>query len=218
MMEKLFILIIVIFLAVLFLTVGKGIANKKLAISAFWGGLYGERSVAQLLRSLDSRKYKVYNDILIKTSSGTGQIDHIVVSPYGIFVIETKHFTGLVTGHDDWASWYWSQKSEKKKIYSPVLQDLRHVDILSSITGIDKKLFIPVVVFTGKAHIHIDTCHAVLFSGQLIPFIKLFRNETLSSVHTEKCCKIIEKRNITDKRIRENHISYVNEIRKHYGR
>ena len=50
-------------------------------------GKLGERSVAKRLKRLDNHKYKVINDVILKTSRGTSQIDHLVVSNYGIFVI-----------------------------------------------------------------------------------------------------------------------------------
>lgn len=54
-------------------------------------GARGESRVANLLSRLDNSKYKALNDLLIRTARGTSQIDHVVVSPQGIFVIETKN-------------------------------------------------------------------------------------------------------------------------------
>ena len=61
-------------------------------------GLWGEKKISFLLWFLGS-EYKTFNDVLIKKKSGhTTQIDHLVISPYGIFVIETKNYTGWITG------------------------------------------------------------------------------------------------------------------------
>ena len=54
-------------------------------------GQTGENKVSRILAKLPEDKYKVINDLLLKTSHGTTQIDHIVLSEYGIFVIETKN-------------------------------------------------------------------------------------------------------------------------------
>ena len=59
-------------------------------------GKLGERSVSKRLKRLDNNKYKVINDVILKTSRGTSQIDHLVVSNYGIFVIENKNFSGNI--------------------------------------------------------------------------------------------------------------------------
>ena len=55
-------------------------------------GVIGERRVEIRLRKLPDNEYKVLNNVLIKTERGSSQIDHVVISIYGIFVIETKHF------------------------------------------------------------------------------------------------------------------------------
>ena len=68
-------------------------------------GYLGEKSVATILSLLPSDKYKIINDLLIEVDGRTIQIDHLVVSIYGIFVIETKNYKGRITGSDN--SDYW---------------------------------------------------------------------------------------------------------------
>ena len=54
-------------------------------------GRIGEHRVAHILDRLPKDRYRVINNLLLRTSSGnTTQIDHVVISEYGIFVIETK--------------------------------------------------------------------------------------------------------------------------------
>ena len=54
-------------------------------------GKAGEKTVSRKLSRLPKDKYKVLNDIMLATPKGTTQIDHIVVSIYGVFVVETKN-------------------------------------------------------------------------------------------------------------------------------
>lgn len=64
-----------------------------LSKSPYVKGKLGEYKVSSLLpKQLKPPTYQVLNDITILSQNGTTQIDHIVVSPYGIFVIETKNF------------------------------------------------------------------------------------------------------------------------------
>ena len=59
----------------------------------FSAGDSGEFTVARQLRRLPD-KYRVINDLLLPAGKGhTTQIDHVVVSPFGIFVIETKNIS-----------------------------------------------------------------------------------------------------------------------------
>lgn len=48
-------------------------------------GRFGENKVSNILKRL-SEEYFVINDLLLKTSRGTTQIDHVVISKYGTFL------------------------------------------------------------------------------------------------------------------------------------
>ena len=67
-------------------------------------GKVGEKRVARKLDWL-SKEYIILNDIMLPTQYGTTQIDHIVISPYGIFVIETKNYKGWIFGHENSEEW-----------------------------------------------------------------------------------------------------------------
>ena len=42
---------------------------------------------------------------MLATKSGTTQIDHVVVSKYGLFTIETKNYRGKIYGDDARDKW-----------------------------------------------------------------------------------------------------------------
>ena len=67
-------------------------------------GEKGELHVHNILTQLPEY-YTTLDDIVLKTTSGTTQIDHVVVSKYGIFAIETKNYRGEVYGNDDRQEW-----------------------------------------------------------------------------------------------------------------
>ena len=65
-------------------------------------GKMGEATVSMLLKKLDKNKYQVVNDVLLSAEGGntrTTQIDHVVVSIYGIFSIETKNYKEIGRAH-----------------------------------------------------------------------------------------------------------------------
>ena len=72
-----------------------------LSNTPFVKGKLGEFKVSYLVQKyLKPPTYQVLDDITIPSINGTTQIDHVVVSPYGIFVIETKNFKGWIFGSD----------------------------------------------------------------------------------------------------------------------
>lgn len=96
-------------------------------ISVQYKGNVGEQIVAAQLRELPGEKYMVLNDILLQTERGSVQIDHIVISVYGIFVIETKNYKGWIHGNEK--SEYWTQSiyPHKTKFRNPIKQNWSHV-------------------------------------------------------------------------------------------
>ena len=113
-------------------------------------GRRGERMVSKELKNLKRRDYIVLNDILLPTSSErTSQIDHVVVSTRGIFVIETKSLAGRITGSEHAQYWRQNLSSQSRSIYNPLLQNAAHIRALRRILkGMDERLFISAVVFT----------------------------------------------------------------------
>jgi len=63
------------------------------------GGWEGEKQLAKLLSSKLSDDYILINDLYLHN----GDIDHIVLGPSGIFVLETKNWNGDITCNgDEW--------------------------------------------------------------------------------------------------------------------
>ena len=103
-MENLFIIVIVIVIVIVVFSYRLNAPKRK--------GAKGESRVARKLKRLRGEEFKVFNDVLLSTRYGSSQIDHIVISIYGIFVIETKNYSGWIHGNEK--SEYWTQSFYKK--------------------------------------------------------------------------------------------------------
>lgn len=113
-------------------------------------GRRGEKIVARELKRLRGNGSIVLNDILLSAGPGrTAQIDHIVVSRRGVFVIETKSLAGRISGSEH--SQYWTQhlSTQSRQIYNPLLQNRGHIRTLRRLLkDYDEGLFVSMVVFT----------------------------------------------------------------------
>lgn len=67
-------------------------------------GDIGEKIVERELKKLPE-DYKILNNILIKNNDRSSQIDHIIVSKFGVFVIETKMYKGWIYGKEKQRRW-----------------------------------------------------------------------------------------------------------------
>lgn len=112
-------------------------------------GMLGEWRVRLVLGKSQKGVRYVLNDVTLVIGERTAQIDHVLVCDKGVYVIETKNYSGRIYGSDE--SKYWTQTlaygKVKKRFYSPVKQNLVHAAMLGEILG--SEVYISsVVVFT----------------------------------------------------------------------
>lgn len=169
-------------------------------------GYIGEKSVAAILSFLPSDKYKIINDALIKSNDRTIQIDHLVISVYGIFVIETKNYKGWITGSDD--SEYWTKNvfGNKYKFYNPIRQNKAHISALSKQLGLSFNKFIPIIVFSNRADLKVNTVHNVIYTTQINRVIKAYSDIKFSEDDIQKLCNKISLLNIVSPEVRKQHV------------
>lgn len=168
-------------------------------------GFMGEFWVKVELKKLPKKDYKVLNNIMIENNNKTYQIDHIVVSKYGIFVIEMKNYYGLIKGneYDD----KWIQYLGEKRYYfkNPIHQNYGHVMALKELLNLDKEVFIPVVCFSNQANLKVTTKSIVVQLDYLTNRIKSFYKVQLYD-NLDLIINKIEKANITDGNRRNKHV------------
>ena len=167
---------------IVFFLLGLAIIIKLIGKSPTVIGKAGEKKVARILHSLP-REYKVLNNVIIPNSRGTTQIDHLVISPYGIFVIETKNYSGWIFGFENSEQWKQTFKTTKGHFfYNPIRQNWGHINSLSHFLQLDKNYFIPIVVFSNDAKlkkIEAETT-SVINMYHLKRVIKGYRQQILS--------------------------------------
>ena len=98
----------------------------------------------------------------------TTQIDTLIVSTKGLFVIETKSWNGRVYGHQnqkEWAVYY--ENGESHKMYNPTWQNAGHVHRIEQLIkrdtdlNLDSIAIIPMVVFFHGdiSHVEASGCY-----------------------------------------------------------
>lgn len=115
-------------------------------------GARGERLVHNALTSvLNEHEYRVLTDLILPVAGGTTQIDHLVLSRFGIFVIETKNMSGWIFGGADQQKWTQVQKRSKRRFQNPLRQNYAHVKAVQEILKVEQNTLHNFVVFTGSA-------------------------------------------------------------------
>lgn len=115
-------------------------------------GAEGERRVnSTLSRNLDERDYILLEDLTLPTSHGTTQVDHIVLSRFGVFVIETKNMSGWIFGGKTQARWTQVMRRHKSQFQNPLRQNYHHVKVVQDLLGIRLDQLENLVAFVGSA-------------------------------------------------------------------
>lgn len=141
------------------------VAVRRWRRSPQWQGRKGERRVRRALRRLPGREFIALHDLMIPAGSTDEQgrqryrqIDHIIVSTRGIFVIETKAHKGHIQGSEE--AQYWQQRflMSSRSFYNPLLQNASHIRALRRVLrGVSSVTFVSTVVFTEAWRIDVLT-------------------------------------------------------------
>ena len=175
-------------------------------------GRIGEHRVAHILGRLPKDRYQVINDLLLRTSSGsTTQIDHIVISQYGIFVIETKFYKGWIYGGENSEFWTQNIYGNKYTLRNPILQNAGHVRALRQLLKDYGDIpFIPIVAFSRQATLGVSSGTPVIYWNQIRKVIGQFKEKRIApDALTGIYNKLIESNIPDSKESRREHIRNV---------
>ncbi|MGN0826945.1 MAG: NERD domain-containing protein [Kiritimatiellia bacterium] len=180
--------IVILFpLAVLSLALGAG---------THWGngGNWGERMVRESLMGGLSDEYCLFNDLYLPLPDGsTTQVDHVVVSRYGVFVIETKSYSGWIFGRARSAFWTQVRYRKKYQFQNPLRQNYLHICALAKGLGLPRNCFQSVVAFTESCKFRTPMPPKVVWSSQLTGYIRAFDSVVLSAARVQQIVEAIVK-------------------------
>lgn len=142
-------------------------------------GERGEARVAIILDSLPTNEYKIINNLILTNNSNSTQIDHVVISIYGIFVIETKNYKGWIYGGKNAENWTQNIYGKKYYFYNPLRQNQSHISALSYLLKINRDKFISIVAFSSRADIKVKY-ENVIYISDIRGAIFSFQRQILS--------------------------------------
>lgn len=166
--------------------------------------------------ALDEMVYHRLNNVTLPKNNGmTTQIDHIIVSQYGIFVIETKNYKGWIFGNEKQEKWTQViQGGKKYQFYNPIRQNYGHIKTLSQLLNLELSCFHSIIWFGPDSELKTkDELPNFVMNGGLIPYIK---NKKEILLHHNQVEHIIEQiqNNQYDKTL-STYLEHQKNIRQH---
>ncbi|WP_205341780.1 nuclease-related domain-containing protein [Denitrificimonas caeni] len=156
-------------------------------------GVLGETMVkfAAKIR-LPAGTYHPIHNITLPTQEGSTQIDHIFVSRFGIFVVETKNIKGWVFGAQNQAQWTQQLFNTSFKFQNPLRQNYKHIMVLRATLDVPSRVIYSVVAFVGRSTFKSAMPANVTRGWGYITYIKSFREEVLSEAEVQRVLATIQ--------------------------
>jgi len=172
-------------------------------------GQEGENWIASVLgQDIPDEKY-VINNLTISSGGKSSQIDHIMITKVGIFLIETKNYSGTIYGSLNQRQWtqVFDYGKVKNSFYNPTMQSNTHAYRLKRVLGrlAKSNCFVQTVVFP-KAELMIEPIDNVGDTHNLVRILNtpreyIFTTDEINRIHRKLIDFKINPRISEDKHI-----------------
>ena len=193
------------------------VAIMVLIIKTPWfKGIAGEFYINVLAKMLfDKKEYHLIKNIILSTEGGSTQIDHIIVSVFGVFVVETKNMGGWIFGNETENTWTQKIYKHSNKFQNPLRQNYKHVKTLQELLGLKDTQIHSLVVFVGNSTFKTQMPKNVTYGGGYIRFIKSKEQRVLSPKEVIEIIKTVETiRSTSSYANYRGHIEHISNIMK----
>ena len=180
----------------------------------WYKGLVGEWIVnvsAKLL--LNKKRYRLIKNVTLPTENGTTQIDHIIVSEFGVFVIETKNMKGWIFGNQNQKMWTQKIYNHSNTFQNPLHQNYKHVKTLQSLLDLNDQQLHSLIVFVGNSKFKTKMPDNVTQGGGYVRYIKSKTTPVLTKFQVREITIGIKQGRLTPSlKTSREHVKHVKEI------
>ncbi|WP_438402339.1 NERD domain-containing protein [Aeromonas veronii] len=156
-------------------------------------GIVGETFINLGIRLfLDKREYHLLKNVTLPTPQGTTQIDHVIVSRFGLFVIETKNIKGWIFGNPAHKSWTQQLYRRRHTFQNPLRQNYLHLMTLKSLLGLADHQLHSIIYFIGDCTFKTPMPDNVMNRG-LIRYIKSKTTQVLTPAEVTRVIDTIQR-------------------------
>lgn len=141
---------------------------------------------------LDKQTYRRLHNVTLPTPDGTTQIDHVFLSRYGIFVVETKNMSGWIFGGEYQAQW--TQKLYKRtfKFQNPLRQNYKHLKALEATLSVSTEHLHSVITFVGGSTFKTEVPANVTQGIGFIRYIKSFQQAVFKEAEVDAMLQALQ--------------------------
>ena len=186
--------------------------------TVFDKGNYGEFLTFNKLEKLNGHHKLMTNLYIPKEDGATTEIDLIMISETGIYVFESKNYSGWIFGDEKQKNWTQTlQNKQKNKFFNPIWQNKGHIGALKSVVGIDDvDLYKSYIIFSERCtlkKVNVESKNVkVIKRDSLLKHIKkdfLESEKILSVEQIESIYEQLGKYCLADDKLKQAHIKEI---------
>lgn len=168
--------------------------GRRRAHRAFSFQTPGEALVSRAIKAnFGPPNFHLLNHVTLQLEDGTTEVDHILVSRFGVFVIETKHYKGWILANANQANWTQVLFKRRFGFQNPIRQNFRHVRAVQGLLDfLAPGAVKSVVVFTGVAEFKTAIPEGVFALPGLIEYLRGQSVEVMSLTRMQFCVGRLE--------------------------
>lgn len=182
--------------------------------SAWFKGIFGEFIINVFARwKLDRDVYHLIKNVTLPTDDGTTQIDHIIISVFGVFVVETKNLRGWIYGSPKQKIWTQKIYRNTYRFQNPLHQNYKHTQTLQALLNLEDQQMYSVVVFIGHSTFKTAMPDNVVYGMGYIHHIQSKTAKVLSPKQVLVITQLIEAGRLTRTfKTNREHVRHVQKI------
>lgn len=175
-------------------------------------GTLGELSVNVLLAGL-GQDYIIMDNLMLSNNGYTTQIDHVVISIYGIFVIETKNYKGIITGGEFAETWTQHLYTESHPMPNPIRQNYGHIQaIRRKISGVYTGEIYSIIAFSSDADVKVNVSSAaIIHIDDIRSEILRHSTQMITKEQMQQVFQLLNRGNVDGLAERFIHVGQVND-------
>ncbi len=172
--------------------------------------------MSRALRRFATPDYHLLNHVTLPLENGSTQIDHVLVSRFGIFVVETKDHGGWIFGTAEDRQWTQVFYGHRSRFQNPLRQNQGHVRAIQRLLEfLPSEAIRGAVVFTGKAQFKTNKPQGVFTLNGLVAYMANQSVEVMSANRMQFCVGRLETERLSISK--ETDVEHVQRLRRRYG-
>ncbi|RGE44778.1 NERD domain-containing protein [Comamonas testosteroni] len=177
-------------------------------------GWRGERAVHNAIRKqLNPLVYVDLHNVTLPTKDGSTQIDHLIFSPFGVFVLETKNYQGWIFGTEKQARWTQQIFKKRTTFQNPLRQNFKHTKTLQDLLGLDAEHVHSVIAFVGDCEFKTEMPAHVTKGHGFVAYIQSFTQTVWQPEEMQALLDRLEELRLQPGRAtNKQHVTHVKEL------